>query len=359
MKTLLKILAVSMIATSLAGCVSIVKVDQFTGKEKGLRYSLPTNFLLVSPKADGTASYDWVNLPDPNNEYVIDTCSFMSTYTMDITITDGMLKKVASKTDDTAVVAKMLDSAQSVYTSKVKAEYDVAKEAAKKESENKAAALKAIADAKLELAQVKAVLAEYESAGTGAKPEDVLTAKVNVAKAQAKLDALLEAAKMYDGAMNAPGGSALEDGQAWGPVLFRVVQYVDGNGKNNVKLVAVDAQLGFDTGTAAAPAAPPKPKQSFKFNGSSTFESGKKVEFKLTGDIDMAEVKDEQDLHLGINVYEDAKAKITLQPDKKSVNASIPKVLPDGEYTFIISYNTKAGDGLISSDDIRFTVGDK
>jgi hypothetical protein len=45
----------------------------------------------------------------------------------------------------------------------------------------------------------------------------------------------------------------LASGQAWGPVLFKVVQTAD-----DVTLIAVTPQQGFDTTTALKPAKPPK-----------------------------------------------------------------------------------------------------
>ena len=68
MKTLVKLLTIAGICASLTSCISVVKVEKFTGKENGLRYSLPATYLLVTPKSDGTASYEWVYLPDPDND---------------------------------------------------------------------------------------------------------------------------------------------------------------------------------------------------------------------------------------------------------------------------------------------------
>ena len=173
-------------ALLLAACTTIIDVERYTGREQGLRYSLPATYLLVTPKADGSATYEWVSLPDPGNEYVVRATSWLSKYTLDLTFDNGMLAKVTSKQDATDVPVKAIQAAQTIYATRVAA----------------AAAARA-------------------AAGTA------------------------------DAASAAP--PAIAPGQAFGPVLFKVVMTAD-----DVMLVAVTPQLAFDTVTVAKPAKPVK-----------------------------------------------------------------------------------------------------
>src|SRR5215470_4113159 len=122
-----RLLLCALFSCTVMGCVSVVTVEKYTGREKGLRYSLPQAFLLVTPHPDGSATYDWVFLPDQKNEYVVRVTSFMAKYTMDITLENGLLKKVTAKADTSGVAVKALDAAQSVYTARTSAAADAAK----------------------------------------------------------------------------------------------------------------------------------------------------------------------------------------------------------------------------------------
>jgi len=170
----------------LAGCTTIIDVERYTGTQQGLRYSLPATYLLVTPKADGSATYEWVSLPDPANEYVVRATSFLSKYTLDLTFDNGMLTKVTSKQDATDVPVKAIQAAQTVYAARVAA-----------------------------TAAARAAVTGADAAGA---PQQGIAA-----------------------------------GQAWGPVLFKVVLTAD-----DVMLVAVTPQLAFDTVTVVKPAKPVK-----------------------------------------------------------------------------------------------------
>ncbi len=179
----------ALLVVGVAGCTTIIDVERYTGTQQGLRYSLPATYLLVTPKADGSATYEWVSLPDPGNEYVVRATSWLSKYTLDLTFDNGMLTKVASKQDATDVPVKAIQAAQTVYAARVAA----------------------------------AAAARAATSGADAGPP----------------------------ATAAPEATGI--GQAWGPVLFKVVVTAD-----DVMLVAVTAQQAFDTVTVVKPAKPTK-----------------------------------------------------------------------------------------------------
>jgi len=183
-------LCAALLLIGLPGCTTIIDVERYTGTQQGLRYSLPATYLLVTPKADGSATYEWVSLPDPGNEYVVRATSWLSKYTLDLTFDNGMLTKVTSKQDATDVPVKAIQAAQTIYA-----------------------------------ARVAAAAAAARTATDGADAGRPATA--------------------------APEATGI--GQAWGPVLFKVVVTAD-----DVMLVAVTAQQAFDTVTVVKPVKPTK-----------------------------------------------------------------------------------------------------
>jgi multidrug efflux pump subunit AcrA (membrane-fusion protein) len=328
----------------------VVKVEKFTGKENGVRYSLPATYLLVTPKSDGTASYEWVYLPDPDNEYAVRAISFMSKYTTDLTLDNNLLKKVTAKSDTAGVAAKTFDAAQSVYSARTTA----ASDAAKKEADKNAAAQKAIADAQLELKQAQAELTVLESNPTlNVTNAQLLAAKIKVAQAEIKLNAAKAAATQSLSAMNVPDGGNSLANQAWGPVLFKVVQTAD-----DVKLVAVNIQQRFDTVSAVA-SPTTIPKRVFKIKGTSTFErpssGGLKFEVEADASVDSVDSRS-LDLIQGNVPYKGSTVTLTLQSDKKTVSVDISPCPPKGLYQMTLPYSTKSGEKPVVTGSITFEV---
>ena len=89
-------------ALLLAACTTWVDVKPYTGKEEGYRYSLPAPFLLVQPQPDGTATYTWIYLPDKSKTFAIEQHSFISKFTLDVTLQNGLLTSVKSKIESQA-----------------------------------------------------------------------------------------------------------------------------------------------------------------------------------------------------------------------------------------------------------------
>jgi hypothetical protein len=354
MQDYLKPLMLAAICVFLTSCITLVEVEKYKNNVSGVRYSLPATYLLVTPKSDGTASYDWVYLPDPENEYVVRTKSYMTKYTTDLTLENGLLKKVTSKSDSTGVATKTFDAAQSVYVARTTAAAD----AAKKEADKNDAAKKAIADARLELIQAKSELAVLEKNGkSGPSDADWLKATIKVEQAENKLAAAKSAAPSALNAMNAPGGeNGLKTGQAWGPVLFRVVQ-----DKETVKLVAVNKQQAFDTATAVKP---PKPTITFKFPGDNIFPASaeKSLKFNVVANQEIASVNAAgigitQDKPNGLPYApKDKKFELNLNPqDKKTVSVEISPAPPQGKYIMSLPYKITT-DGQETASEIKFEV---
>lgn len=335
----------------LTSCISVTHVEKFTGTQEGVRYSLPATYLLVTPKSDGTASYDWVYLPDPENEYAVKTLSFMSKYTTDLTLENNFLKKVTAKSDSAGVAAKMFDAGQSVYSARTSAMAD----ATKKEADKNTASQKAISDAKLELGQAHAELDVLtKNTALGATPAQIIAAKIKVAQAQQKLAAATAAAaKSSNNAMNAPEGSNLNSGQALGPVLFKVVQT-----KDDVKLIAVNVQQQFDTATAVTSSVPAS-KLTFSIVGSKIITADPAKPFQLSLETDQAiESVDDtlQNLYKDKLPYTDSKVTFTLQADKKKVIVDLSPPPPVGLYQLTVPYSIKAGVKPKEAAEVSFEV---
>jgi len=103
-------------AFSLTSCISNVTSRPYTGTEHGVHYWLPKTFLLVTPQADGTVTYQWLYLPNRNREYVVEQSSFLAAFTFDIQVNNGLLKSIGAKEDSTALAAKFATDAGSVAT---------------------------------------------------------------------------------------------------------------------------------------------------------------------------------------------------------------------------------------------------
>ena len=103
-----------------AACVSAVscttiEVRRVTGNEKGIRYCLPQKFLLVKPNPDGTVTITPESLPDPTQMYAVHTETWFAKHKLEVHLTEeGLLKKVTSERDDTAVPAKLIESAGNI-----------------------------------------------------------------------------------------------------------------------------------------------------------------------------------------------------------------------------------------------------
>lgn len=280
--TLARYFGCALLTLSVQGCVTWVDVEKFkqpapdprtpsevpSSSQKGFRYSMPEPYLLVKPKADGTATYEWVFLPDRNNEYVVAPKSLFATYKMTVATENGFL--TSASFDGTAnEVASKLASVVGDVNAANKTSESAAQKAIEQAAQTKAAAdetafntklaaaQKAVADAEATQTSAEAELKFYESdAGKGAKDEVKLAAQLAKQKADATLalmnkrlqDLLVSSSGAKDAGAAEPGIK-----HAMGPVLFKLVQTA-----NSVSLVQVDIQRTFETsGTPAKETSPP------------------------------------------------------------------------------------------------------
>jgi hypothetical protein len=278
----------------LAGCVNFVTVKKFTGTEEGFRYSLPRPYIKVTPRADGGIDVQPLMLPDTQNEYVITTFSFLSSYKYDYAFEQGLLKSVTNKQDASALAAQVITNTGTVMKARTDAALEAEKEAAKRRQD----AEKAVRDARLEYEQAFAEREKLQELKV-----DTRDAEVKLARAKAKLDAL--EGVLATSAFNLPGEAdttKIAQGNAWGPVLYAVIEGPPvekrlPNGKivkvpGSVSLKAVEDQVMF--GTIALPVkqpeAPKAPRLGLESPGPFKPEAAGLIKFQITSDKQIAAV---------------------------------------------------------------------
>lgn len=332
-----------------------------SSSQKGFRYSMPEPYLLVKPKADGTATYEWVFLPDRNNEYVVAPKSLFATYKMTVATENGFL--TSASFDGTAnEVASKLASVVGDVNAANKTSESAAQKAIEQAAQTKAAAdetafntklaaaQKAVADAEATQTSAEAELKFYESdAGKGAKDEVKLAAQLAKQKADATLalmnkrlqDLLVSSSGAKDAGAAEPGIK-----HAMGPVLFKLVQTA-----NSVSLVQVDIQRTFETsGTPAKETSPPAgaaPTLTAK-NVSNTAGTTV-VDFSASAAIEI--VNDALlTLNKGNVAYDKSKVVYKKGAGDKQYQATFKPTLPAGKYTLLVVYDKD------KSAQLEFTV---
>ena len=332
-------------ALTLTGCISSVTVKQIARNDvttRGLRYSLPATFLLVQPQADGTATYNWVYLPDPDKTYVIQKTSFLAKFTLDVATSNGLLTSVEAQGDSTGVAAKLFDAAQSVYSAKVGADA----KAARTDPASIASAKAALAAAKLSDDQAHAEQA-IVNADSNASTSDKRAAAIKVADADLALSQAQATVTAADASFDIAGANATPRGltRQYGPILFRVVQE-DGH----VSLLAMNNQGSYDTVTAqTATPGSPGAGVSGKFMPSLAPEQkllvGENLKLRINFsdaivDLDVARSNLVRD-HLPVT------ARMTRQvaADGKSAIIIFPDGLPAGSYSLVPALIETPGGG--------------
>jgi len=353
--------SISLVGTALllAACTTWVDVKPYTGKEEGYRYSLPAPFLLVQPQPDGTATYTWIYLPDKSKTFAIEQHSFISKFTLDVTLQNGLLTSVKSKIDETGVAAKVADVGQSVYAAK-----QTALENKNKASATALAAAKtAVANAKLTDDQAKAEEAEIDKS-PGVTPAQMLAARLKVVDADLALkQAQGELAKLQPGvggggAGDVPGATAAGQ-QQWGPMLFRVVQT-----GNTVRLEAVKPQAQFQTitvGGGGGGAAARGPAYKLTLDNKSPYPAAPAA-LSLTMSVEpaVASYGDDKSLTLvdSKNMpIMNANGTGALAGDGKTLTVTFKNGLPKGSYSLTPSLVPVGADKPVAADGVTFTVG--
>ncbi len=181
-----------LLAIGLAGCtmVSVKKVDVY-GKGKGVRYSLPKPFIVVTPKSDGTLDVRVEMLPDPTHTYAVHAKSFLAQHDLQLKISKGLLTEVEWTRDSSAVAAEAAKAAGAVAKAREDAEIALLKAEREKADEIADEERKAVAalEALLSTARVDEAVAEAEYEATPTTPKDKKDAaklKWDAAKARRK-----------------------------------------------------------------------------------------------------------------------------------------------------------------------------
>jgi hypothetical protein len=99
-----------LVVATATGCYSSVTVRPATEASTGIRYSLPATYLLVTPSANGSATYTWLYLPDTTQQYAVEADNFLTMSTLDVQTENGLLKQVGQSMDSSAVASKALSS---------------------------------------------------------------------------------------------------------------------------------------------------------------------------------------------------------------------------------------------------------
>lgn len=358
----------------LQGCATWVDVEKFEyprpdpkepGKvmpstQQGFRYSLPEPYLLVKPKTDGTATYEWVFLPNRGNEYVVNVTSFLATHKLEVKTENGFLKSATFDGTANEVSSKLAGVIGDVNTAKKDAEV-AAEKAAEKAVKDKATAdetafntklanaQKALAEAEAALAVANAEVAFYESPdGAGAKPEGKLAATLAKKKAQATVALMRDRlAQLIAGSGGAAdkGTSRPPLAQAMGPMLFRLVQTSD-----SVTLEQVGIQGMFEIAGSPGKGGTPSTGSSATLNATRVAQVAGTtvVDFSATTAI---EIKGDAPLTLnqGTQAFTNTKASYT-QGTAAKHTATFAPALPAGEYMLIVEYGSE------KSAELKFTV---
>jgi len=193
-------LALALLALQACACVSTVSVEKATPASTGVRFNLPEVFIQVIPKADGTYELRKHFIPDPEQEYVVNTTSVFGNYTIDIKRgANNLLESVSFDSDTTALAKQAIGTAATLRAAEIEASAARAKADAAdaKAAEDKAlAALEGAEKAEREAAVAlkvaegkRELLAKRNTTG----PDDALfQAQVAVAEARVRHDAAKE-----------------------------------------------------------------------------------------------------------------------------------------------------------------------
>jgi hypothetical protein len=274
---------VSLVAWVLAttGCITHVSVVKVTAENnacvKGERVKLPAPFIVGTPAPDGSIKYSVQYFADPDQEYAIDSWSFMAKQKLDISRTVDMIAtKLTLAQDSTAVANQLAGSLGNV--GKGVEDSLVTKEQAK------VTAAQAAAKAKKDNVTAK-------QADLAAKDATVAKDQAAVDSAQAVLDALKTASP--------PDATAIKAAQATLTTaqLALTQAKIDRDYSNQALTVAANADL-------AAPADLPKAKgiviyrivdnhtglrlvpvkfDLFSMDGTTPVGSGSQLDFETSG----------------------------------------------------------------------------
>lgn len=377
---------VALTCALLGGCVAGVSSRPYTGSEDGYRYALPQPVLVAKPKTDGTVTFDWAYPPDEGATYVVDEYSFLANNTLDVTLENGTLKKFSLDANTSAVAAAALGAAGDVAKVRLdtQAQADTARATEKKAATDKIAqaqsALQA-AQAKLDALEELRKNPLYASEITPAK---LLDAQLEARTKQAAYDALVGAARPIGGiASGDMAGSSTDTSvnngkpcsadKAWGPVFYRVHQWIDDKDHlPTVQLVALaDAndrgQDCFATTVLVPPPAPKSP-QALHFV---IEEPGSLVQIppnkrgrlllKVTGNRAYGELVPKSGRITAVRDggylgEQQEDPKLDPRSERTEIRVHLPRSLKPGKYELSFEHRTPASAAPVLSNSIEFEV---
>ena len=353
------IILLSTFIMMVSGCTTTMSSKHSIHNEKGIRYYLPAPHLLVTPKSDGTATFEIIYLPDPNNSYTLNLESHFSSATFDIQLADGMLKSLNLNAEAQNIPDETLKTANALKLKQIENK-DAEKKAEKtaKEERVKAAqkAEEELRSKENELFLAEAKLEFYKKQPQGTFSDDQLRdAEWKIEELRIQKEFLEKVKENFSdvNALNVPKpelDSSLKN--AFGPVLFRILPTDNGG----VKLVAVEEQKGFQTSITFIEATF-REKLNFDPKFVNIKKDDKKTDFVLKfnkpiGEIFITETKlmkagegaTAQPILSGNQI--DAKL---VSEDKKSIKIVIPKETESGNYRLQLVIKT-------SESDVRIMV---
>lgn len=357
------------------GCTT-VKVSKvaYASKDKGIRYSLGKPYIQVtpSPKGDGSYSVEVVYLPDQNQTYAVETSTFLAKNVMEVSVDEsGILKKIDWTANTDATVAEATKALGEIAKADVerrnteKEEEEKEAKAKKKEADDAVKTLQETLNQKrLDKEIAEKELASLRTTYRGAQRTAEIKEKIRqtqmliarldgeIKLLETKLQTAQSTASGLAASFNDPGAGKEEN--AWGPVLFQIVEAYDpATKKTSLELKAVDweagkKQLQFQTIAKVdpEPVAVKEPKISVIGTISRQFNAGglATVEFSFDGDIE--DVDKTQSLITITNGTNPDFKKIGISiAKKKEVTMTIKKHdVPAGTYDILLHYSYKSGD---------------
>jgi hypothetical protein len=122
-----RILSTIALAGLLSGCAGMTLREAASPNTNGIRYFRPATYVLVKPDyVNASASLTFFQVADTSKTFAIAPYSFMANNTTEIAFTDGILTKLDSQFESTAVAKSVADTVRDV----VKAALDTAAKAA-------------------------------------------------------------------------------------------------------------------------------------------------------------------------------------------------------------------------------------
>jgi hypothetical protein len=359
-------------AAGLVGCSTVVTSERFTGTQEGIRYALPIPILEVLPQPDGSITVNVKYLPDPNNEYVLRTKSFVSAYTLDVKAgEDRLLQTVTLDQDSTAVADAAIKALSEVAKTKIetaKGERDKEIAASKGTVDKVATAQASLDKAEAKLAALKELAKKFPS---DVSSRDIITAEIAVAEYRADLKSAQAAANRLGlSSFDAPAAEVAGFPQAWGPVYYRLEQKRDPktNKIESVKLISFafpnkSGQQLFDTSTIGRATSEPAsrmasritPTLKIKGNNVVSIDKAGNVTFEVEVTAPIAEVVDKDTKVFSqtdlINPLPQ-KPIIKVQQDKKTLLVNLK--LPPGHYVLLVGVRDTVGE--IHASSVSFEV---